>query len=127
MIAAEVSDLRDSFSSEARSQRSKSSSSGLDRAYRTRCRSCGGLRPAEKSVCQRFVESRNGGKNESNTAHRRTRETCGPERLQQDLAAHGVKVGLYRIRRLRKKLGIRCKQKRKTGAGSTVLWNTGPW
>lgn len=46
-------------------------------------------------------------------AHRRTRETCGPERLQKDLAQNGVQVGLHRIRRLRKKLGLRCKQKRK--------------
>ena len=50
---------------------------------------------------------------EIKAAHTRTRETCGPERLQRDLAAHGVKVGIHRIRRIRKKLGIRCKQKRK--------------
>jgi transposase InsO family protein len=46
-------------------------------------------------------------------AHRRTRETFGPERLQRELSEHGVKVGVCRIRRIRKKLGIRCKQKRK--------------
>jgi transposase InsO family protein len=46
-------------------------------------------------------------------AHKRTRCTCGPERLQQDLAAHGVKAGICRIRRIRKKLGLRCKQTRK--------------
>ncbi len=50
---------------------------------------------------------------EIQAAHRRTRETCGPERLQKELAAHGVQVGLHRIRKLRKKLGLRCKQKRK--------------
>jgi transposase InsO family protein len=50
---------------------------------------------------------------EIKAAHKRTRETCGPERLQQDLREHGVKVGVCRIRRIRKKLGIRCKQKRK--------------
>jgi transposase InsO family protein len=50
---------------------------------------------------------------EIKAAHGRTRHTCGPERLQRDLAAHGVKVGVYRIRRIRKKLGIRCKQVRK--------------
>ena len=50
---------------------------------------------------------------EIKAAHRRTRETFGPERLQRDLAAHGVKVGIYRIRRIRKKLGIRCKQAKK--------------
>ncbi len=47
-------------------------------------------------------------------AHRRTRETCGPERLQQDIAAHdGMEIGVHRIKRIRKQLGIRCKQKRK--------------
>ena len=43
----------------------------------------------------------------------RQAQTCGPERLQHDLAGHGVQVGICRIRRIRKKLGIRCKQKRK--------------
>lgn len=50
---------------------------------------------------------------EIKAAHKRTRQTCGPERLQRDLAAHGVKVGICRIRRIRKKLGIRCKQVKK--------------
>jgi len=50
---------------------------------------------------------------EIKAAHKRTRETCGPERLQEDLAAHGIKVGVLRIRRIRKKLGIRCKQVKK--------------
>ena len=50
---------------------------------------------------------------EIKAAHRRTRETFGPERLQRELSEHGVKVGISRIRRIRKKLGIRCKQKRK--------------
>jgi transposase InsO family protein len=50
---------------------------------------------------------------EIRAAHMRTRQTCGPERLQQDLAAHGVKVGVFRIRRIRTKLGIRCKQVKK--------------
>jgi len=50
---------------------------------------------------------------EIRAAHRRTRETCGPERLQRDLAEHGVKVGICRIRRIRKKLGLRCKQVKK--------------
>lgn len=50
---------------------------------------------------------------EIKAAHQRTRQTYGPERLQQDLIGHGVQVGLYRIRRIRKKLGIRCKQKRR--------------
>jgi len=50
---------------------------------------------------------------EIKAAHKRTRQTCGPERLQHDLADHGVQVGVCRIRRIRKKLGIRCKQTKK--------------
>lgn len=50
---------------------------------------------------------------EIQAAHKRTRETCGPERLQRDLAHHGVRVGIWRIGRIRKKLGIRCKQARR--------------
>jgi putative transposase len=50
---------------------------------------------------------------EIRAAHQRTRETCGPERLQAELSDHGVRVGLHRIKRIRKKLGLRCRQKRK--------------
>jgi len=50
---------------------------------------------------------------EIKAAHKRTRQVCGPERLQHDLAEHGVQVGICRIKRIRKKFGIRCKQKRK--------------
>jgi transposase InsO family protein len=50
---------------------------------------------------------------EIRAADRRTRQTYGPERLQRDLAEHGIRVGVCRIKRIRKKLGIRCKQKRK--------------
>jgi putative transposase len=50
---------------------------------------------------------------EIKAAHKRTRETFGPERLQRDLAQHGVKAGVCRIRRIRKKLGLCCKQKKK--------------
>jgi putative transposase len=50
---------------------------------------------------------------EIRAAHTRTRQTCGPERLQQDLAAHGVKVGICKIRRIRKNIGIKCKQVKK--------------
>ena len=46
-------------------------------------------------------------------AHARGRETYGPERLQDELNDDGVKVGVSRIKRLRKKLGLRCKQVRK--------------
>ena len=50
---------------------------------------------------------------EIKAAHQRTRETYGPERLQYELRDRGVTVGICRIRRIRKKLGIRCKQMRK--------------
>ena len=50
---------------------------------------------------------------EIKAAHTRSRETYGPERLQQELRAQGVEVGICRIRRIRKKLGLRCKQRRK--------------
>jgi transposase InsO family protein len=50
---------------------------------------------------------------EIRAAHKRTRESCGPERLQSDLADNGVKVGVCRIKRLRKEMGIRCKQVKK--------------
>jgi len=50
---------------------------------------------------------------EIKAAHNRTRQTYGAERLQHDLAEHGIRVGICRIKRIRKKLGLRCKQKRK--------------
>ena len=50
---------------------------------------------------------------EIKAAHKRTRGTYGSERLKTDLAEHGVKVGVHRIKRIRKALGIRCKQKKK--------------
>jgi len=50
---------------------------------------------------------------EIKAAHTRTRQTCGPERLQHDLAEHGIQIGVCRIKRIRKKLGIRCKQTKK--------------
>lgn len=37
----------------------------------------------------------------------------GSERLQQELAEQGIKAGVCRIRRIRKKLGLKCKQKKK--------------
>lgn len=50
---------------------------------------------------------------EIKAAHERTRQTYGPERLQADLADNGVQVGISRIKRIRKKLGLCCRQKRK--------------
>jgi len=47
-------------------------------------------------------------------AHKRTRQTYGAERLQRELAeGDGVIVGICRIKRIKRKLGLRCKQKRK--------------
>lgn len=50
---------------------------------------------------------------EIKAAHKRNRETYGPERLQNDLAEHGIQVGVHRIKRIRKEYGIRCKQVKK--------------
>jgi len=50
---------------------------------------------------------------EIKAAHKRTKETCGPERLQKDMAEQGIHAGVCRIRRIRNKLGIRCKQVKK--------------
>jgi len=50
---------------------------------------------------------------EIRAAHKRTRQTYGPERLQQDLSENGVMIGVHRIKRIRRKLGLRCLQKRK--------------
>jgi putative transposase len=48
------------------------------------------------------------------SAHKRTRETYGPERLQQDIVEHeGLQLGVHRIKRHRKELGIKCRIKRK--------------
>jgi len=43
-------------------------------------------------------------------AHMRTRQTYGPERLQAELRDDGLSAGVSRIKRLRKKLGLRCAQ-----------------
>jgi len=50
---------------------------------------------------------------EIKAADRRTKHTYGADRLQGDLAKHGIRVGVCRIKRIRTRLGIRCKQKRK--------------
>jgi len=47
-------------------------------------------------------------------AHERGRGTYGPEKIQQELAdVDGITVGVHRVKRIRRKLGLRCKQKRK--------------
>jgi transposase InsO family protein len=49
----------------------------------------------------------------SQAAHVRTRQTYGPERLQAELRADGFPAGVGRIKRRRKKLGLRCQQVRR--------------
>jgi putative transposase len=46
-------------------------------------------------------------------AHKRTRETYSARRLQPELVGDGFIAGRDRIARLRRELGLRCKQKRK--------------
>jgi len=50
---------------------------------------------------------------EIKAAHRQNREVCGAEKLQRDMAEHGTSVGICRIKRIKRKLGLLCKQKRK--------------
>lgn len=50
---------------------------------------------------------------EIRAAHQRTRGTYGPSRLQRDMADYGIFAGIDRIKRIRRKLGLRCQQKRK--------------
>ena len=47
-------------------------------------------------------------------AHKRTCQTYGPERLQRDLSDNGVVVGVHRIKRIRRKLGLVRIAERKT-------------
>lgn len=46
-------------------------------------------------------------------AHKRTRESYGSERLQRNLAENGVEISIHKVKRIRRKLGIRCRQKRR--------------
>ncbi len=46
-------------------------------------------------------------------AHQRTRETYSAKRLHSELTDYGVQTTQYRVRTLRKKLGLCCKQKLK--------------
>ena len=68
--------------------------------------SCG-RQPSERSKQEKRLEI------EIQAAHRRTRKTYGSERLREDLSDHGLKVGLHRIKVIRRKLGLRCIQKRR--------------
>jgi putative transposase len=53
---------------------------------------------------------------EIKAAHKRTRESYGAERLQHELAENGIRVGVCRIKRIMRNLGLRCRQKRKLKA-----------
>jgi len=46
-------------------------------------------------------------------SHKRNRKTYGAYRLQSDLADHGVCVGVHQIKRIKRKLGLSCVQKRR--------------
>ena len=50
---------------------------------------------------------------EIQAAHKRTRGVCGAEKLQQDMVDNGIYVGVCRIKRIKRKLGLCCKQKKK--------------
>jgi transposase InsO family protein len=50
---------------------------------------------------------------EIEAAHKRNREVCGAEKLQKDLSDNGVQVGICRIKRIKRELGLYCKQKKK--------------
>jgi putative transposase len=45
--------------------------------------------------------------------HKRVRQTYSAERLQRELIWDGIRIGICRIKRIKRKLGLRCKQKRK--------------
>ena len=69
-------------------------------AWRTRCPS---KRAQENARLEVAIQA----------AHVRTRQTYGPERLQAELREDGFPAGIGRIKRLRKKLGLRCTQVRR--------------
>lgn len=50
---------------------------------------------------------------EIRTAHQRNREIYGPRRLQPELAESGIQVGRDRITRLRRSMGLYCRQRRR--------------
>jgi len=60
--------------------------------------------PSKREIENRRLEV------EIQAAHIRTRGTYGPYRLQKELLSHGIRAGIYRIIKIRKNLGIRCRQ-----------------
>jgi putative transposase len=71
-----------------------------------------GVRAAKASIKSR-ARQEPGLEAEVLAAHQRTGESFGPERLQRHIDGHGVRLGVHRIKRLRKKPGLRCRQKHK--------------
>jgi len=60
---------------------------------------------------------------EIKAAHRRARRAHGAEKIQSDLADNGIRVGICRIKRIRRKLGLYCTQKRKFKATTNSRHN----
>ena len=60
---------------------------------------------------------------EIKAAHKRNRQAYGAEKIQNDLAEHGIRVGICRIKRIRRKLGLYCTQKRKFKATTNSRHN----
>jgi putative transposase len=96
---ARINDLRHSYPIAAMCRVLDVSESGYH-AWRKRT-------PSKRALANARLEI------EIKAAHERTRRTYGPARLQADLADNGVQVGISRIKRIRQKPGLRCRQKRK--------------
>ena len=50
---------------------------------------------------------------EIKAAHKRNRGVCGAEKIQRDLSDNGIKVGICRIKRIKREQGLYCKQTKK--------------
>jgi len=50
---------------------------------------------------------------EIKVAHKRNRGVCGAEKIQRDLSDNGIKVGICRIKRIKREQGLYCKQTKK--------------
>jgi putative transposase len=60
---------------------------------------------------------------EIKAAHRRSRQVYSAEKLQYDLAENNIRAGICRIKRIRRKLGICCKQTKKFKATTNSRHN----
>ncbi len=50
---------------------------------------------------------------EIKAAHKRTRGVCGAEKIQKELAEQGANIGICRIKRIKRQIGLYCKQTKK--------------